>query len=323
MGNTRRRQVGGRWAGWAAPAPCRPGTRAMGPREAADGVRWPGGWECERCGCARCPRHLSAAAGTATRHPEVRLRRRSCATWLLARSKGGVSAPGLAAQVGVSESTATLVPGRLRGAMARPGCLRRAVGRGRGGRLLRRRARQDEEARRREGHGHAADARGGRAHLGQARALRPQGRPGLRGPRRGGRSRPSTSTGPRTSAPTGGPPRRKSGADGRDASLPTARHVISNLEPWATGTSRGLSTAGLRSLRGRPLLVALASRARRHHGPGRRLLPGALPPRPAARGGLPPAAPAPPGRGRPGGRGEYQYPAVMKRIGEHFYETLC
>ena len=37
MGNTRRRQVGRRWAGWAAPAPCRPGTRAMGPREAADG----------------------------------------------------------------------------------------------------------------------------------------------------------------------------------------------------------------------------------------------------------------------------------------------
>ena len=34
MGNTRRRQVRGRWA---APTPCRPGTRAMGLREAADG----------------------------------------------------------------------------------------------------------------------------------------------------------------------------------------------------------------------------------------------------------------------------------------------
>ena len=126
------------------------------------GVRWPEGWECERCGCAtcspvagrnrtwrrtRCPRHLSAAAGTATRHPEARLRRRFHAMWLLARSKRGVSAPGLAAQVGVSENTATLVPGRLRGAMARSECLRRAVGRGRGGRLPRRRARQDEEAR--------------------------------------------------------------------------------------------------------------------------------------------------------------------------------
>ena len=41
--------------------------------------------------------------------------------------EGGVSAPGLAAQVGVSENTATLVPGRLRGAMARSECLRRAV----------------------------------------------------------------------------------------------------------------------------------------------------------------------------------------------------
>ena len=107
------------------------------------GVRWPEGWECERCGCAtcspvagrnrtwqctRCPRHLSAAAGTATRHPEVRLRRRSRAMWLLAGSKGGASAPGLAAQVGVSENTATFMLERLRGAMARSECLRRAVG---------------------------------------------------------------------------------------------------------------------------------------------------------------------------------------------------
>ena len=56
-------------------------------------------------------------------------------------------------------------------------------------------------------HGHAADALGGRAHLGQARAPLPRGRPGLRGPLR-----------------------RKFDADGRDASLPTSRHVISNLE---------------------------------------------------------------------------------------------
>ena len=107
------------------------------------GVRWPEGWECERCGCAtcspvagrnrtwqctRCPRHLSAAAGTATRHSKVHLRRWFHAMWLLARSKRGVSAPGLAAQVGVSENTATFMPGRLRGAMARSECLRRAVG---------------------------------------------------------------------------------------------------------------------------------------------------------------------------------------------------
>ena len=37
MGNARRKQVRGRWAGWAASTPCRPGTRAMELREAADG----------------------------------------------------------------------------------------------------------------------------------------------------------------------------------------------------------------------------------------------------------------------------------------------
>ena len=253
------------------------------------GVRWPEGWECERCGCAtcspvagrnrtwqctRCPRHLSVTAGTATRHPEA----------------------------------------RLRGAMARSECLRRAVGRGRGGRLPRRRARQDEEARAGAVHGHAADARGGRAQLGRARALRAQGRPGLRGPDVGvpraehvdGAAHVRADGWRGAAASPGawpGPARRKFDADGRDASLPTARHVISNLESWATGTFHGLSTAGSRSLRGRPLLEVLASRVRRHHGPGRRLLPGALPPRPAARGGLPPAAPVPSGRGRPGGGG--------------------
>ena len=135
------------------------------------GVRWPEGWECERCGCAtcspvagrnrtwqctRCPRHLSVAAGTAMQYSKVRLLRWFHAMWLLARSKRGVSALELAAQVGVSENTATFMPGRLRGAMARSGCLRRAVGRGRGGRLLRRRARQDEEARARREPPHCA-----------------------------------------------------------------------------------------------------------------------------------------------------------------------
>ena len=43
MGNTRRRQVRGRWAGWAASTPCRPGTRAMGLREASDGGQVAGG----------------------------------------------------------------------------------------------------------------------------------------------------------------------------------------------------------------------------------------------------------------------------------------
>ena len=106
-------------------------------------VRWPEGWECERCGCAtcspvagrnrtwqctRCSHQFSVTAGTATRHSKVHLRRWFHAMWLLARSKRGVSALELAAQVGVSENTATFMLERLRGAMARSECLQRAVG---------------------------------------------------------------------------------------------------------------------------------------------------------------------------------------------------
>ena len=50
------------------------------------GVRWPEGWECERC-----PRHLFVTTGTATRHSEARPRRRFHAMWLLARSEEACS----------------------------------------------------------------------------------------------------------------------------------------------------------------------------------------------------------------------------------------
>ena len=40
---------------------------------------------------------------------------------------------------------------------------------------------------------------------------------------------------------------RKFDANGRDASLPTVHHVISNLESWATGTFHGLSTVRLQA----------------------------------------------------------------------------
>ena len=234
--------------------------------------------------------------------------------WLLARSKRGVSAPGLAAQVGVSENTATLVPGRLRGAMARPECLRRAVGRGRGGRLLRRRARQDEEARAGAVHGHAADARGGRARLGQARAPLPRGRPGLRGPDVGV---------PRAEHVDGaahvradgwrgitaglrawpGLDQRKFDADGRDASLPTVHHVISNFKSWATGTFHGLSTVRLQSYadefswryshRGRDATTALVADCCLGYYRRDQLRGEVFRPQP----------PTPPDRGRPGGGG--------------------
>ena len=106
-------------------------------------VRWPEGWKCPKCGngrcspvadrnriwqCTRCSRQFSVTAGTYMQHSKVHLRRWFHAIWLVARSKRGVSAMELAAQIGVSEVTAGLVLERLRGAMAGPGCLRRAVG---------------------------------------------------------------------------------------------------------------------------------------------------------------------------------------------------
>ena len=96
---------------------------------------------------------------------------------------------------------------------------------------------------------------------------------------------------------------RKFDADGRDASLPTARHVISNLESWATGTSRGLSTAGPRSHadefswryshRGRDATTALVADCCLGYYRRDQLRGEVFRPQP----------PAPPDRGRPGGGG--------------------
>lgn len=106
-------------------------------------VRWPDGWACPVCGnakcspvadrnriwqCTRCSRQFSVTAGTCMQGSKVPLRKWFHAGWLMARSKRGVSAMELAAQIGVSEITAGLMPGRLRGAMARSECLRRLVG---------------------------------------------------------------------------------------------------------------------------------------------------------------------------------------------------
>ena len=54
----------------------------------------------------RCSHHLFVTTGTATRHSEVRPRRRFHAMWLLARSRRSVSAPVLAAQVDVFRQVA-------------------------------------------------------------------------------------------------------------------------------------------------------------------------------------------------------------------------
>ena len=96
---------------------------------------------------------------------------------------------------------------------------------------------------------------------------------------------------------------RKFDADGRDASLPTVRHVISNLESWATGTSRGLSTARPRSYaddlswryshRGRDATTALVADCCLGHYRRDQLRGEVFRPQP----------PAPLDRGRPGGGG--------------------
>ena len=106
-------------------------------------VRWADGWRCEACGCetcspvadrnriwqcTRCSHQFSVTAGTCMQSSKVHLRRWFHAMWLVARSKRGVSAMELAAQVGVSENTARFMLERLRGAMARSECLQRAVG---------------------------------------------------------------------------------------------------------------------------------------------------------------------------------------------------
>ena len=124
MGNVKRKQVraeNGRMGSLHALLTRYPDERSCERRLME--VRWPEGWECERC-----PRHLSVTTGTATRHSRVRPRRRFHVMWLLARSEGACSPSKLAAQVGVSENTATFMLERLRGAMARSECLRRAVG---------------------------------------------------------------------------------------------------------------------------------------------------------------------------------------------------
>ena len=96
-------------------------------------MRFPEGWACPRCGyrshttvggrrrmrqCCRCRLQFSVTSGTAMEGSKVSLRKWFHAMWLVSRSKRGVSALELAAQVGVSERTAGYMLLRIRGAMA-------------------------------------------------------------------------------------------------------------------------------------------------------------------------------------------------------------
>lgn len=70
--------------------------------------------------CTRCRRQFSVIAGTPMRGSHLPLAKWFAAFWLVARSKRGVSAAGLARQLGVSETTASYLLRRIRGAMAGP-----------------------------------------------------------------------------------------------------------------------------------------------------------------------------------------------------------
>lgn len=100
--------------------------------------RWPGGWECPRCGCrthttvgsrrhmrqcTRCRLQFSLTKGTAMEGSKLPLTAWFLAFFLVARSKRGISALELARDLGVCEKTAGYVLLRLRGAMSGSGCL--------------------------------------------------------------------------------------------------------------------------------------------------------------------------------------------------------
>ena len=213
MGNTRRKQVRGRWAGWAAPAPCRPGTRAMGPREAADGGQVAGGLGV---------REVRVRYVLARRRAQPHVAAREVPPPPLGDGRDGHAAP--------RGAPAPLVPchvaaGEVEGGRVRPRARRPGRGLGEHGD-----PRAGAPARR---HGEIGVSptccrAGSRRTTSSSPRATGRGGAGRRGPRTRGRCsrRP-------------GAPRAGAGA-----SLPTARHVISNLESWATGTSRGLSTAG-------------------------------------------------------------------------------
>ena len=111
----------------------------MGPREAADGGQVAGGM-----GVREVP--PPPLGGGRDGHAALRGAPAPPVPCHVAAGEvgGSMLALELAVPVRASENAAALIPGRLRGAMARPERLRRAVGRGRGGRPLPRRTRQDE-----------------------------------------------------------------------------------------------------------------------------------------------------------------------------------
>lgn len=102
-------------------------------REYLDGLRWPDGRACIRCGvtkgisyvqnraqyeCESCGYHFSVTAGTALHDTHLPLWKWLMATYLMCESKKGVSANQLKRMLGVSYKTAWYLCHRIRHAMA-------------------------------------------------------------------------------------------------------------------------------------------------------------------------------------------------------------
>jgi len=94
-------------------------------------LRWPGGFECPRCGCrsyarvsgrrefccASCRWQFSATSGTAIAHTRLPLAKWFRAAFMVCRDPAGCSAQAVARELGVSDATGHAVLGRLRTAM--------------------------------------------------------------------------------------------------------------------------------------------------------------------------------------------------------------
>ena len=94
-------------------------------------LRWPGGFECPRCGhgscarvagrrefrCSSCSWQFSATSGTCLAHTKLPLAKWFRAAFMVTRDARGASAQSVARELGVSDATGVAVPGRLRTAM--------------------------------------------------------------------------------------------------------------------------------------------------------------------------------------------------------------
>lgn len=205
--------------------------------------------------CTRCRRQFSVIAGTPMRGSHLPLAKWFAAFWLVARSKRGVSAAGLARQLGVSETTASYLLRRIRGAMAGPL---------RGGRPAR-----SSPARLRSTTSTSAPRPAGRSGGGDLPAA-----DDMRG-RHGGRREVLIRCVPGLS---GGDYARF--AEERGDALDAAHHVISNFKAYAQGTFHGLRAGSLQGTadefcwrynhRGGPVATELAREvAAAAHGGGR------------------------------------------------------